>query len=109
MTYLSFEGFVLLIFGVSTILKSDRYTLLIFYIIGAVINGFNAFEWKFIGTDRILLPYYSFLWIISAIALTKAGDARIKVTPDRYITVPKRLWILFILLYRVLHEIVYLS
>jgi len=43
-TYLSFEGFVLLIFGVGTILKSDRYTLLTFYIIGAIINGFKAFE-----------------------------------------------------------------
>jgi len=87
--YLNFDAFILLIFGVSTIRSSHRYTLLTIYVIGALINGFNAFEWKFIGTDRIMLPYYSFLWIISAFALTKAGDARIQVSSDRIITIPK--------------------
>ncbi len=97
--YLGSIGYILLIFGTVNLFRTQKFSLLLFYVSGAILNGFNAHEWNYIGTDRILLPYYTLLFVVASLSLIEVNDYNLKIK-DQTISVPSKYWIILIFVCR---------
>ncbi len=98
--YLGNIGYLLFIFGTVQLFRIQKFSLFLIYISGAILNGFNAHEWNYIGVDRILLPYYTLLYVVASLSLIKVSDFNLKIK-DRSFRISYYYWIALIIIGRI--------
>lgn len=87
--YIGLYIFILAVFGGWSMLRRSHLIIPAIYVLMAIINGFNAYAFEFIGSDRILSISFPFLFILAGIAFERIKDYNFTVTPDFSIHIPK--------------------
>ncbi len=80
--------FVFIVIGGFTMLKRSHLLIPAIFLLLAIINGFNAYAWEFIGSDRILSISFPFIFILSSITYGQINDFKFRLSPERVINIP---------------------
>jgi hypothetical protein len=96
--YLGIISYSLFVFGIVYLVNNSKFTILLLYVAACLINGFNAYEFNYIGSSRILFPFYSLFYIIIALPFAKIDDVELELSKDRRVLIKKN-YISYLLLF----------